>query len=394
MAAGTRSPLRVSSSPRDAVHVARCLLIAARAEGRTSPNPMVGAVLVKNGRVIAEAHHRRAGWAHAEAAALRRAGAAARGATLYVNLEPCAHFGRTPPCVNAIIEAGVRRVVASHRDPFPLVNGRGFAALRRAGVAVSVGALRADAMRLNEAYLCCLAHRRPFVHVKAAVSLDGRIATPLGASRWISSPASRRVAHRMRAASNAILVGAGTVRRDDPALTVRPPVPREAHRAPLRVVLDSRLSIDERARLLSRGRGGSVIIYCTREASTARAGRLRARGATVVPVAADRAGRVSLRAALGDLCRRGVARVLLEGGGEVIASAIEAGVVDKVSLFVAPLVLGGRAAVPLVGGAGVSRPGTAPRLRRIEVRRVGPDLLVEGYLRPIRRPGVSRSARG
>jgi diaminohydroxyphosphoribosylaminopyrimidine deaminase/5-amino-6-(5-phosphoribosylamino)uracil reductase len=365
------------TATRERSFLERCLQLAGRARGRTSPNPMVGAVLARGGCVIAEAFHRQAGQPHAEAAVLRRAGPRARGATLYVNLEPCVHYGRTPPCVRAILDAGVRRVVASHIDPYPLVHGRGFRMLRSAGVEVRVGLLAAEARRLNEAYLTCLKTGRPFVHVKAAVSMDGRLATASGASRWISSPPSRREAHRMRAASDAVLVGAGTVLRDDPALNVRV---GGGVRQPARVVLDSRLRIGPRARILSSANAGSVIIYCTPSAPRRRELRLKARGAEVIRVAGGRDGRVALRGVLRDLRRRGMSRVLIEGGGEVIGAAFDLGVVDKVSLFVAPIVLGGRAAIPLAGGRGAADIAGATRLRRLETRRIGPDLLVEGYV--------------
>ncbi|MGH9867554.1 MAG: bifunctional diaminohydroxyphosphoribosylaminopyrimidine deaminase/5-amino-6-(5-phosphoribosylamino)uracil reductase RibD [Candidatus Polarisedimenticolia bacterium] len=373
---------KAATSARDARHLSLCLTLAARGAGRTSPNPMVGAVVVRGGRIVARAYHRGAGLPHAEADALRRAGRLARGATLYVNLEPCSHFGRTPPCVRAIVAAGVRRVVACHRDPFRQVNGRGFAALRRAGIQVDVGILREEAERLNEAYLRCVATGRPFVHVKAAISLDGRLATVSGASRWISGEGSRRAAHRMRAISDAILVGVGTVLADDPRLTVRMGRGGRGAHGPLKVVMDSRLRVPNDARLVARARPGSVIIYCIRQAPPARQRQLARLGVVVVPVRSDGRGRPRLRDALRDLSRRGVTRVLLEGGGELIASALEGRLVDKVSLFVAPLILGGRDAVPFAGGAGVRRIAQAPRLHRPAIRRIGTDLLIEGALVP------------
>ncbi|HKY32306.1 MAG TPA: bifunctional diaminohydroxyphosphoribosylaminopyrimidine deaminase/5-amino-6-(5-phosphoribosylamino)uracil reductase RibD [Candidatus Polarisedimenticolia bacterium] len=361
----------------DLEHMARCLHLAARAAGRTRPNPMVGAVVARGGRVVSEAWHRRAGGAHAEVLALRRAGPAARGATLYANLEPCCHYGRTPPCVEAILAAGIRRVVASHRDPFPMVDGRGFAALRAAGVRVEVGPMAAQARELNGPYLTSLLLGRPFVEIKAAVSLDGRIATRTGESRWISSPASRMEAHRMRSRCDAILVGARTVARDDPLLTVRLRVRRApaAPGGPLGVVLDSRLVTSPAARLLAGRRRGSVIIYGARQAPARRVRRLAAAGALVVPAPA-RGGRVSLPWVLEDLLRRGVQSLLIEGGGEVIASALEAGVVDRMTLFVAPVVIGGRDAVPLAGGKGVARLSEALRARSLQTERRGPDLVL------------------
>lgn len=383
---------RVPASPqasKDGAILARCLQLATRGEGLTSPNPMVGAVVVKRGRVIAQAYHQKAGGPHAEVAALRQAGAAARRSTLYSNLEPCCHFGRTPPCVDAIIEAGVRRVVASHRDPYPLVNGRGFAALRRAGIDVEVGLLRDEARLLNERYLAWVTRGRPFVLVKIAMTLDGRIATAGGESRWITSDESRAHAHRLRAAYDAVMVGASTAVIDDPSLTARGAGGRRLARArqPARVVVDSRLRLSPGARLLSRrgGPAGSVIIYTTRSAPAARIRRFEKLGAQVVPVASGRGRRVDLAAALADLARGGVTSVMIEGGGELIWSALDARLVDKVALFVAPVLVGGREAVPAVGGEGAITLGQGIVVRDLSVRRVGSDLLIEGY--PRRRRG-------
>lgn len=337
---------------------------------------MVGALVARGSRVIAEAYHRGAGAAHAETLALRRAGRRARGATLYVNLEPCCHFGRTPPCVDAIIATGIRRVVASHLDPFALVKGGGFAALRRAGIEVRTGVLRGEAMSLNERYLTFVTKRRPFVIVKAAMTLDGKIATAAGESKWISSPPSRRAAHRLRATCDAVMIGSTTARRDDPLLTVRV---RGAVRQPSRVILDGRLSFRPGARMLTTAagrKGGPVLIYTCAPPPSRRAANLRRRGATVIPVAAL-SGRPSLRAVLADLARRDVTSVLVEGGGELIASALGAGLVDRVVLFVAPLITGGRSAPTVVEGSGVPRLAAAIRLGILSVAPSGQDLRIE-----------------
>ena len=314
----------------------RCLELATRGEGRTSPNPLVGAVVARGGRVLAVAWHRRAGGPHAEAAALRKAGRSARGATLYVNLEPCCHFGRTPPCVDAIIRSGIRRVVASHLDPFERVRGRGLAALRRAGLRVESGVLRGDAMRLNERYLTFVTLGRPFVLVKAGMTLDGRIATASGLSRWITSRPARARAHRLRAVYDAVMIGSGTALSDDPRLTARTGR-GAASRQPWRVVLDGRLRLGPKARLLRPP--GRVIIYTTGQASARRAKTLELAGAEVIPLRATTGGRVDIVAALRDLARKGVTSVLLEGGGELAASALAARVVDRVALFVAPMIV-------------------------------------------------------
>ncbi len=368
----------------DRRYMERCLALAVQAEGRTSPNPLVGAVVAKAGRILGEALHRRAGGAHAEVLALRQAGPAARGATLYVNLEPCAHQGRTPPCVDAIIAAGVRRVVASHRDPFHLVRGRGFRAMRRAGIEVITGVLRAQALRVNRTYLRYARESRPFVLVKAAMTLDGRIATARGRSRWISSRPSRRHAHGLRAQHDAVMVGVGTVMSDDPRLTARRA--RAGARAstrspqPVRVILDSRLRTRPSARMLRDRTGGPVMIYCTPRAPRGKARLLESRGARVIVVGNRGSRRVSLRAVLTDLARRGVTSVIIEGGAELIWSALAADLVDRVTFYIAPMLMGGRRSVPVVGGAGVSTLRKAFALSGMMVKRSGPDLLVEGYV--------------
>ena len=369
-----------AAEARDAAYLRRTLALARRGARTASPNPQVGALVVRGKRVIGAGFHRRPGSDHAEVRALRQAGARARGATLYVNLEPCSHHGRTPPCIDAIRDAGIRRVVACHVDPNPRVRGRGFAALRRAGIAVSVGLLAAEARALNETYLRFIVSRRPFVVMKAGMSLDGRIAVASGASRWITSAAARRAARRLRRACDAVLVGVGTVIADDPALLA---VARgREKRGFLRVVLDSRLRIPPTARLLRAARRRPLRIYTTRAAPPSRARRLERAGATVVRVA-SRGGRVDALSVAADLGRLEVSSLLVEGGGEVHASFLEAGLVDKVALFIAPRLLGGRDAVPVVGGRGAAGPRGGFGLRLCSVERVGADLLWIGT--PVRR---------
>ncbi len=344
--------------------------LAARARGRTEPNPVVGAVVVRSGRVVGRGHHHRAGGPHAEVLALRQADGRARGATLYVSLEPCAHFGRTPPCAEAILRAGVRRVVAAMRDPNPLNRGRGLRRLKARGVHTRVGVLERQARALNEVFLTRMERQRPFVTVKVAQSLDGRIAARAGQSRWISGPAARRWARRLRSESDAVLVGVRTVLKDNPLLTARGTGRR---RQPVRVVLDSSLRTPPEARLFSDS--SPVWIAATRSAPRARERALRRAGAEVLRFPSE-GGRVNLRALLRELAKREISRLLIEGGGEVIASALRARAVDRVAWVVAPKLLGGRQAVPSVGGEGVQHPDQAVRLRNIAVKRLGQDLLV------------------
>jgi diaminohydroxyphosphoribosylaminopyrimidine deaminase/5-amino-6-(5-phosphoribosylamino)uracil reductase len=345
----------------------RALALAARGRFTVAPNPRVGAVLVRDGRVVGEGFHLRAGEPHAEIHALAAAGAAARGATLYVTLEPCAHQGRTPPCVDALIGAGVARVVAAHRDPNPATAGRGFARLAAAGIEVETGVGSAAAMELNLAFLVSQVSGRPAVTLKWAASLDGRIATAGGESRWITGPAARRAALELREEHDAILVGVGTLLADDPRLT------RRLGRAPgpiLRAVLDRRLRSPAAAALFAEP--GPVVVY-TESEDAVRTAALTARGAEVVRLA-----EVTPAAVLADLHRRSCQSLLVEGGAGACGAFVDAGLWDRIAAFVAPLVMGGEAARPTVGGAGVVRLALAARLVRLEVARRGEDLLLSG----------------
>ena len=360
----------------DERHMRRALELAARGRGRTSPNPMVGCVLVgPGGEVVGEGWHPFAGGPHAEAAALAAAGEAARGATAYVTLEPCDHRGRTPPCTEALIAAGVAEVVIAHLDPDPRVSGRGVERLREAGVRVRVGTLAAEAEALNEAYLTAQHLGRPWVLYKAAATLDGKTAAVSGESRWISGAESRARAHAWRDELDAIAVGVGTVLRDDPALTTRLP----GGRTPLKVVFDSALRTPPTARLFApddEGVPARVVVYAAEGAPRDRAERLAERGAEVVAVPAPE-GRPDVAAALADLGRRLVRSLLLEGGPTLAWSFFARRAVDRVAFFLAPKLLGGPAPGPL-GGPGVPALPGAFALDDVRSERVGEDLLVQG----------------
>jgi diaminohydroxyphosphoribosylaminopyrimidine deaminase / 5-amino-6-(5-phosphoribosylamino)uracil reductase len=357
--------------------MAQALALAWRGAGQTSPNPPVGAVVARQGRIVGMGYHRRAGEFHAEVVALRQAGRRARGATLYVTLEPCCHLNkRTPPCVPFIIASGITQVVSATRDPNPQVHGRGLAALRRAKLKVKVGVGAAEAERLIESYRRLVTTGRPFVTLKVAATLDGKIATGKGESRWISTAASREMAHRLRARSDAILVGIGTVLADDPSLTVRTGPPRG--RAPLRVVLDPSLRIPMAARVLTDGQAPTLIVTTPAGPPTKRAA-LEKKGARVVVLPA-RHGRISWRGLLKELGRRGIASLLIEGGAEVNASALREGVVDRVFFFLAPKILGGRDAIGAVGGKSPKNLREVLPVKVTSVRLVGSDILVEGRL--------------
>jgi len=364
----------VTAPSADLAVMRRALDLAGRAQGLTSPNPLVGAVVVRDGTVIGEGYHREAGAPHAEVEALKAAGERACGATLYVTLEPCIHQGRTGPCVPQVLAAGIRRVVVATADPNPKVDKRGIAALSAAGVEVTVGILEAEARELNRAFFTYIMERRPLVTLKAASTLDGKIAAWNRTSRWITGEPARQEAHRLRSRVDAVVVGIGTVLADDPLLTVRLPEPWP--REPFRVVVDSQARTPLTARVLTAGRPERTLIAVTELAPRDRIRMLEAEGATVLVLPA-RDGRVELPTLLRALAEQEVTAVLLEGGGELNAAFLEAGLVDRVALFIAPLILGGARAPSLVGGGGRSLK-EAFRLSRLTVRQVGDDLLIEG----------------
>ncbi len=313
------------------------LALARRGEGRVEPNPMVGCVIVRRGRVIGEGYHRRFGGRHAEIEALRWCATTARGATVYVTLEPCCHFGKTPPCTDALIQAGVAEVVIPLADPDPLVGGKGIRQLRRAGIRVRTGVCRGEAEEVLAPYLTCTRLDRPYVIAKWAQGLDGGLVTAPGTSKWISSEASRRRVHRLRARVDAVLVGVGTVQADDPLLNARGvPVRRLA----ARVVLDSRLRIPEFCRLAATARAIPLwLVTSPRAARTAKAMRLKRRGAEIIGCA-GRDGRVSLKQVLRELHHRGVTNLIVEGGPTVLTSFLQARLVDECLGFVAPRIVG------------------------------------------------------
>ncbi len=359
-------------------YVQECLELAAQARGDTGPNPLVGAVVVDNGEIVGRGYHRRCGDAHAEQVALAQAGAAARGATLYTNVEPCCHQGRTPPCVDTIIAAGIRAVVSSHRDPDDRVDGRGFEALRAAGVDTTIGPLATEAAELNAAYLKLKRTGRPLVIAKAALSLDGRMATRTMASQWITGEEARSFTHGIRSTVDAVLVGIGTLLHDDPRLTARAP---GAHQPRYRGVVDARLDTPPAARLLQECVGAPLVITSA-SADADRRQRLEAQGAQVIDANEMPSGRIDLDDMLLRLGALDVASVLVEGGSALLTSAFELGIIDKVVLFYAPLLIGGQEALPLWGGDGIDQLASAPRVQRVRLHRLGSDWAIEGYLRP------------
>jgi len=347
---------------------------AEKGRGWVEPNPLVGAIIMKDGRCVGSGHHERFGGPHAEIVALQRAGELAAGATLYVSLEPCCHFGKTPPCTTAIIEAGIARVVAAMRDPFPKVDGNGLALLEAAGLAVQCGCEEETARNLNAPYLKHIATGLPYVIAKWAMTLDGKTATSTGKSRWISSESSRFRVHELRGRMDAIVVGIGTVIADDPLLTARPKGPRSA----TRVVLDSGAKLSLSCRLVATAREWPVLVAVTDSADPLRCAQLRERGCEVVVFPG--CGRVPVVPLLQEFARRGLTSVLVEGGGQVLGSFFDEHQVDEVDVYVAPIIEGGDHEKIPVRGMGITAMNDAMRLGSIEMTRVGVDMRVRGSL--------------
>ncbi|MFO0899466.1 MAG: bifunctional diaminohydroxyphosphoribosylaminopyrimidine deaminase/5-amino-6-(5-phosphoribosylamino)uracil reductase RibD [Pirellulales bacterium] len=353
----------------------RALEFAARGRGFVEPNPLVGCVIVREGRIVGRGWHQRFGGPHAEVEALADAGDQARGADLYVTLEPCCHHGKTPPCTQAILQAGVTRVVAAMADPFPQVAGDGLAGLAAAGVRVEVGCCEAEARRLNAPYLTLLGQGRPWVIAKWAMTLDGRIATRTGDSRWISSEASRAIVHQLRGRVDAILVGRGTAEADDPLLTARPAGPRTA----LRIVADRRAKLASTSQLVRTGREVPVLVAAGPEAPAEDIARLRSAGCEVFPCAGASDGE-RLQALLAELGRRRFTNLLVEGGAGLLGAFFDARLIDEVQVFIAPKLVGGSAAPGPLGGLGIAAVAETVPLADLRVEFVGTDLHLRGVI--------------
>ncbi len=366
------SPLNFKSSsaqPDDRAMMQRCLELAKRALGRTAPNPMVGSVIVQDGVILGEGFHPAAGQPHAEIFALRQAGEKARGATLYVNLEPCNHYGRTPPCSEAIVAAGLKRVVVGMIDPDPRVSGVGIARLQEAGIEVVVGVEEAACRELNEAFIHRILHHRPFGILKYAMTLDGRIAASSGHSAWVTSPLARSNVHQLRAACDAVIVGGNTVRQDNPLLTSR----QESH-TPLRVVMSRSLDLPTDANLWDTSAAPTLVVTKAGVRPDFQA-LLTKRGVEVLELET-----LTPSALMAHLYDRGLLSVLWECGGTLAARAIADGSVQKVLAFIAPKIIGGNTAPSPVGDLGFTSMNQALILEGVRWRSIGPDLLVEGYV--------------
>jgi diaminohydroxyphosphoribosylaminopyrimidine deaminase/5-amino-6-(5-phosphoribosylamino)uracil reductase len=365
---------RTFEANEDVPWMRRALLEAARGLGSVEPNPLVGAVVVRDNQLVGVGHHERFGGPHAEVNALREAGERARGATLFVTLEPCCHFGKTPPCTDAILAAGIVRVVVATPDPFPKVSGRGLSALEAMGLQVDTGCEAGAARLLNAPYLKRSTTGTPFVIAKWAMTLDGKTASARGDSRWISSDQSRALVHELRGRMDAIVVGIGTVLSDDPLLTARPPGPRR----PVRIVLDSAARLPSSSQLAQSAGDIPVIVATTERATPSDRDKLAQLACDVISLPG--CGRVPIEPLLEELGRRGMTNVLIEGGGQVLGSFLDEDQVDAVDVFIAPILEGGDHARTAVRGRGVELMRDAARLRRVDCSQVGGDIRVVGFL--------------
>lgn len=364
-------------SETDRKFMEHALALAEKACGHTSPNPLVGAVIVRDGEIVGEGYHQQAGAAHAEIHALNQAKELAEGATMYVTLEPCCHWGRTPPCTESVIRANLANIFIAMRDPNPRVAGNGIRQLEEAGIAVHVGICEEESRQLNEVFIKYITTQCPFVILKSAISLDGKIATVSGESQWITSEASRLKGHELRAQVDAILVGVGTVLQDNPSLTVR--LPEGQNEDPIRIIVDSRGRTPPGAKVFNPDSNAGTLIAVTANAPLAQIEALRSAGAEVLIIEQEE-GRVCLRALMRELARKEITSVLIEGGGEINAAALQAGIIDKLMFFVAPKLIGGKDAPGPIGGAGIARLAETFELRNVKTSQIGADFLIEGYL--------------
>lgn len=349
--------------------------LAKRAQGETNPNPLVGAVVVKNGKIIGRGYHKKAGGPHAEAVALKAAGALAKGAKLYVTLEPCSCFGRTAPCVDNIAAAQIKEVIVAMADPNPLNHGKGFRFLKSRGIKVTKGVLENKACKINQVFIKYITRKMPFITVKIAQSLDGKIATTCGDSRWISSPASRKLVHKLRSDVDAVLIGIDTLLKDNPLLTSRLNG-KLAKNQPKKIIVDSRLRLRLNLNIFSHLSPAQTIIATTKFAPEKKL--LKFKNKAQIIVARERNGRVDLVDLFKKLAKEGISHVLIEGGGEVIASCLKAGLVDRMIVFVAAKIIGGRLSPTAVAGDGIKRIDQAITLEDMKVRRIDSDLMIEG----------------
>jgi diaminohydroxyphosphoribosylaminopyrimidine deaminase/5-amino-6-(5-phosphoribosylamino)uracil reductase len=363
---------------KDRYYMRQALHLAEKGRGRTSPNPMVGAVLVKDKQVIGKGYHKRAGADHAEIVALKKAGDNARGATLYINLEPCCHQGLTPPCADKLVEAGVSRVVVAMLDPNPKVKGRSIRLFQEAGIQTKVGLLEEAARFQNEVFLKYVTTNLPFVIIKIALSMDGKIATKTGDSRWVSGEEARQHVHKLRDEMDATCVGIGTIIRDDSRLTTR--LAHKKGRDSIRVVVDSLLKVPSGANIFTQKSDAGNIIVTTKNAFFKRKRDIEKTGSRVLEVRNRSRNKVDLTHMVQELGKLGITSLMIEGGAEIAASAIQEGVVDKIIFFISPKIIGGKTAPGPIGGEGVARMSDVIKLKHIRTKKYGEDIMIEGYI--------------
>lgn len=357
---------------KDEYFMELALRLAKKAKGRTLPNPMVGALVVKNNKVIGWGYHERAGLPHAEVIALDRAGKNVKGAKLYLTLEPCTHFGRTPPCVNRIIKSGIKEVIIGMVDPNPVNNGKGIDLLRKNSIKVRVGFLEAELKKLNAPFIKYITKRMPYVTVKVGQSLDGKIAAKTGDSKWITSDKSRAYAHRLRQNYDAIMVGVNTVLRDNPTLNVW-----FSKRQPLKIIIDSQLSTPQDANIFSRNNRVIIVTLPVKEGQETENRKILAQKAKILEVK-EKAGQINLKDMMKKLSQLEITNIFVEGGGTLIGSLFDEGLVDKVLFFISPKIIGGKEAISSVMGRGISRVEKAVKLKDVRIKRIAEDFLVEG----------------
>ena len=353
--------------------------LAEKGKGRVSPNPLVGASVVKEDRIVGQGYHARYGDQHAETKALQEAGSEAKGATIYINLEPCCHHGQTPPCVDEIIKAGISRAVISVKDPNPIVNGKSIDLLKKKGIKVKIGVLEKTALKLNEFFFKYITTGTPFVILKSGMSMDGKVATKTGESRWITSEVSREYVHQLRNQIDATLVGIETILRDNPRLTTR--LKNGQGRDPIRVVIDSLLRIPIRMRVFTQESDAGNIIITTFNAPIDRTKKIESAGAKVLFVKPKGRNRVDMEAMVKELGKLQISSLLIEGGPGINASAIQEGIVDKVIMFIAPMIIGGKIAPSAIQGEGIAILEEAVRIDDIKIKKLAEDLMVEGYVK-------------
>lgn len=349
--------------------------LSLKAKGLTSPNPLVGAVVVKNNVIVGRGYHKKAGLAHAEIAALEQAGAKAKGATLYVTLEPCAHFGRTPPCVDKIVKSGIKEVIIGMIDPNPLNNGKGINLLRQNKIKVQVGFREEKLRKVNEVFIKYITKKMPFVTAKIAESIDGKIATRTGDSKWITSDKSRAYAHRLRGEFDAVMVGVNTVLRDNPKLDAW-----FSKKQPAKIIIDSQLSTPQKANIFTSGASVIIVTLPSAPGQETENRKALSQKAKILEVK-EKDGQINLKGMMKDLAKLEIANILVEGGGTLMGSLFDDGLVDKILFFVAPKIIGGRGAIGSVMGAGVARIDKAVNIKELSVKRLGGDLLLEGYVK-------------